>query len=68
MNTSSSFDEIGRSLSPQDRAELFQVLHEADFGPDDRVLAKLLRALQIYKTFYEQIPTRCARHLRRLTP
>jgi hypothetical protein len=34
------------------------VLHEAGFGPDDRVLAKLLRALQIYKTFYEQIPTR----------
>jgi uncharacterized protein YoxC len=58
MNSSSAFDELGRNLSPEDRAELFQVLYEADFGPDDRVLAKLLRALQIYKAFYEQIPAR----------
>jgi uncharacterized protein YoxC len=57
MNSSSAFDELGKNLSPEDRAELFQVLYEADFGPDDRVLAKLLRALQIYKAFYEQIPT-----------
>jgi hypothetical protein len=57
MNASSAFDELGRNLTPEDRAELFQVLYEADFGPDDRVLAKLLRALQIYKAFYEQIPS-----------
>jgi uncharacterized protein YoxC len=63
MNSSSAFDELGKNLSPEDRAELFQVLYEAGFGPDDRVLAKLLRALQIYKALYEQIPTRVQKAL-----
>jgi uncharacterized protein YoxC len=63
MNSSSAFDELGKNLSSEDRAELFQVLHEADFGPDDRVLAKLLRALQIYKALYEEIPTRVQKAL-----
>jgi len=63
MTTPTAFDEVGRNLSPQDCAELFQVLHEAGIGPEDRDLAKLFRALQIYKSFYEEIPSRVSEAL-----
>jgi hypothetical protein len=61
MTSENPFEELGRSLSPQHRAELFQVLHQADIGPQDRDLAKLLRALQIHKAFYEEIPARVSK-------
>jgi hypothetical protein len=61
MTSENPFEELGKSLSPQHRAELFQVLHQAGIGPEDRDLAKLFRALQIYKAFYEEIPTRVSK-------
>jgi hypothetical protein len=61
MTSENPFEELGRSLSPQHRAELFQVLHQAGIGPQDRDLAKLLRALQIHKAFYEEIPARVSK-------
>jgi len=45
-------------LSPEHRSEFFQVLHQAAITRQDIELARLLRALQLYKAFYEEIPAR----------
>jgi hypothetical protein len=52
----SPFKELAAGLPDQHRAEFFKVLHEAGIGQHDVELARLLRALQIYKAYYESIP------------
>jgi len=37
------------------RLNSFRILHEAGIGPEDTELARLLRALQLYKVYYESI-------------
>lgn len=51
-----SFDDLAKGLTDEKRAEFFQTLHEAGIDPRDSVLARLLRALQLYKAYYEKIP------------
>jgi hypothetical protein len=48
--------DLAAQLPDQHRAEFFRNLHEAGIGPDDTELARLLRALQLYKAYYESIP------------
>jgi hypothetical protein len=52
------FDRLGEGLSEKQRTEFFRVLHEVGVTADDVELAQLLRALQLYKAFYEEIPAR----------
>lgn len=52
----SLFSEIAADLPDRHQAEFFRNLHEAGIGPNDVELAKLLRVLQLYKTYYESIP------------
>ena len=52
------FDQLTARLSPEQRSEFFQALHEAGIAAHDVELAQLLRALQLYKAFYEEIPSR----------
>jgi hypothetical protein len=51
-----NFDRLAVGLSPGQRSEFFQVLHEAGITAHDVELAQLLRALQLYKAYYESIP------------
>jgi hypothetical protein len=50
------FTELAADLPDNHRAEFFRILHEAGIGPEDSELARLLRALQLYKAYYESIP------------
>jgi hypothetical protein len=50
------FKELAAGLSDEAQAEFFRTLHEAGIGPNDIELARLLRALQLYKSYYESIP------------
>ncbi len=50
------FDRLAEGLSPEQRSEFFQALHEADITAHDVELARLLRVLQLYKAYYEAIP------------
>ena len=51
------FDRLAEGLSPEQRSEFFQTLHEADITAHDLELARLLRVLQLYKAYYESIPS-----------
>jgi hypothetical protein len=51
------FDRLAEGLSPEQRLEFFQALHVADITAHDVELARLLRVLQIYKAYYESIPS-----------
>ena len=51
-----SFEELTKNLSAEQRAEFFRTLHEAGIDPRDRVLVRLLCVMQIYKSYYEEIP------------
>ncbi len=52
------FERLTEGFSPEQRSEFFQVLHEADITADrDVELARLLRVLQLYKIYYESIPS-----------
>jgi len=51
-----AFKEVTAGLSEQQQAEFFKTLHEAGISPNDVELARLLRALQLYKAYYEAIP------------
>src|SRR5947199_8887458 len=51
------FDQLTEGLSPDQRSELLQVVHEAGITVHDVELARLLRALQLYKAYYESIPS-----------
>src|SRR6266508_4914983 len=50
------FQDLVAELPDQHRAEFFRNLHEAGISPSDVELARLLRALQLYKAYYETIP------------
>src|SRR6266498_5005621 len=50
------FKDLAADLPDQHQAEFFQNLHEAGISPNDVELARLLRALQLYKAYYETIP------------
>jgi hypothetical protein len=50
------FKELAVGLPDHAQAEFFRNLHEAGIGPNDVELARLLRALQLYKSYYESIP------------
>ncbi|MBM3800693.1 MAG: hypothetical protein FJW26_00095 [Acidimicrobiia bacterium] len=52
------FDLLTKDLSPEQRSEFFQVLHTAGISRQDVELAKLLRALQLYRALYDEIPAR----------
>ena len=52
----SLFKDLAADLPDQHRAEFFRNLHEAGISPNDVELARLLRALQLYKAYYESIP------------
>jgi cell division septum initiation protein DivIVA len=60
MSTETSqqpFSELAADLPDGHRAEFFRILHETGIGPEDFELAHLLRALQLYKAYYESIPS-----------
>jgi hypothetical protein len=50
------FRNLADGLPDDQKAAFFQTLHEAGISPKDEELAKLLRALQLYKGYYESIP------------
>ncbi len=50
------FADLAAGLPDQSRAEFFKILHETGIGSKDIELARLLRALQLYKAYYETIP------------
>ncbi len=52
------FDSLTKDLSPEQRSEFFQVLHTAGISHQDVELAQLLRALQLYRALYDEIPAR----------
>ena len=52
------FDSLTKDLSPEQRSEFFQVLLTAGISRQDVELAHLLRALQLYRAFYDEIPAR----------
>ena len=53
-----TFDPLVEGLSLEQRLEFFRVLHTAGVTRQDVELAQLLRALQLYKAFYDEIPGR----------
>ena len=50
------FKDLAADLPDRHQAEFFRNLHEAGISPNDVELARLLRALQLYKAYYESIP------------
>jgi hypothetical protein len=50
------FRNLTDDLPDDHKAAFFQTLHEAGITPKDVELAQLLRALQLYKAYYESIP------------
>ena len=48
--------DLAAGLPDDQKAEFFRTLHEAGISPNDVELARLLRALQLYKAYYESIP------------
>jgi hypothetical protein len=52
----SLFRDLANGLPENQKAEFFKTLHEAGISPKDEELVRLLRALQLYKAYYETIP------------
>jgi hypothetical protein len=50
------FKNLAEGLPDDQKAEFYETLHEAGISPRDEELARLLRALQLYKAYYESIP------------
>jgi len=50
------FNLLAEGLTADQRSEFFQSLHQAGILGHDAELAKLLRALQLYKGYYDSIP------------
>ncbi len=50
------FEKLAEGLSENQKAEYFKTLHEVGVSPSDVELARLLKALQLYKAYYESIP------------
>jgi hypothetical protein len=55
-NGDALFNLVGQGLSAEERSEFLQALREASITGHDAELAKLLRALQLYKGYYDSIP------------
>jgi hypothetical protein len=53
----SQFEKLTTDLPENHKTEFFKTLHEAGISPVDVELMKLLKALQLYKAYYESIPT-----------
>jgi hypothetical protein len=51
------FERLAEGLSPEQRSEFFHALHVADITAHDVEFARLLRVLQLYKAYYESIPS-----------
>jgi hypothetical protein len=51
------FEKLAADLPNHQKAEFFRTLHEAGISPNDVELARLLHALQLYKAYYETIPS-----------
>lgn len=49
--------DLAEELPSDSRAEFYRVLHETGISPHDIELARLLKALQLYKVYYESIPS-----------
>jgi hypothetical protein len=59
MSTETSnqpFTKLAADLPDSHKHEFFRILHETGIGREDVELARLLRALQLYKAYYESIP------------
>ncbi len=52
----SPFEKLAEGLPADQKAEYFKTLHEIGISPEDIELARLLKALQLYKAYYESIP------------
>ena len=50
------FNLLAEGMTAEQRSEFFQSLHQANILGHDAELAKLLRALQLYKGYYDSIP------------
>jgi hypothetical protein len=50
------FKDLAEGLPDGQKAEFYKTLHEAGISPKDEELVRLLRALQLYKAYYESIP------------
>jgi hypothetical protein len=48
--------DLAEELPGDNRAEFYRILHETGISPNDVELARLLKALQLYKVYYESIP------------
>jgi len=51
-----AFEDLAIGLPDDQKADFFRILRESDVSQHDTELAKILRALQMYKTYYETIP------------
>jgi FtsZ-binding cell division protein ZapB len=51
-----ALEKLAEGLPDSHKSEFFRVLHETGIKEHDVVLAKLLRTLQLYKSYYEVIP------------
>ena len=51
-----AFNEIVNGLADAQKADFLKTLNEVGISQHDKELAKLFRALQIYKDYYETIP------------
>lgn len=52
----SHYEKLAEGLPDIHKTEFFKTLHEVGISPDDVELARLLKALQLYKSYYESIP------------
>ncbi len=52
----SPYEKLAEGLPADQKAEYFKTLHEIGISPEDIELARLLKALQLYKAYYESIP------------
>jgi hypothetical protein len=52
----SPYEKLAEGLPDKQREEFFKTLHEVGISPEDVELARLLKALQLYKAYYESIP------------
>ncbi len=55
-NSDGFFNLLAEGMTAEQRSEFFQSLHQANILGHDAELAKLLRALQLYKGYYDSIP------------
>lgn len=55
-NNDGFFNLLAEGMTAEQRCEFFQSLHQANILGHDAELAKLLRALQLYKSYYDSIP------------